>query len=343
MNDSESIKGVVWDLDDTIWPGNLPEGSVSTPSAAIVEVIRTLDERGIVQSIASRSPREPALDRLRQCALIDYFLCPQLEFGPKSGSVREISRRLGIAPRHLALVDDQSSELDEVRQQLPEVMCILASDAVDIPAMSRMRPPHRTAESSQRRAMYAAELARVEDAARFPGSPEEFLRSLGLDAEIFRMTSQHLVRAAELVGRVHQLNTTGHAYSLDQLAAVIGSAGHVMWGLSLRDRYGSYGQVGLALIARQPGLWTIKLLLVSCRVLSRGAADVLLWHLRAEARRDGANLQIEFIPNETNSLTSALLKLGGFREVARSGQTRFFEDEAATIESPTCTVQVISN
>jgi predicted enzyme involved in methoxymalonyl-ACP biosynthesis len=36
---------------------------------------------------------------------------------------------------------------------------------------------------------------------------------------------------------------------------------------SLDDRFGTYGKIGLALVEKGSAVWTIKLLLMSCRVM----------------------------------------------------------------------------
>ena len=76
-----SIKCVVWDLDNTIWDGVLLEDGNVTVRPEVVEVIKTLDSRGILHSIASKNDYEAAIRRLDAAGLSDYFLYPadQLE------------------------------------------------------------------------------------------------------------------------------------------------------------------------------------------------------------------------------------------------------------------------
>ncbi|MCU0491965.1 MAG: hypothetical protein MUD01_10275, partial [Chloroflexaceae bacterium] len=50
----QTIKCVVWDLDNTLWDGILLEDHAVRLRPHVVAVIETLDSRGILQSIASR-------------------------------------------------------------------------------------------------------------------------------------------------------------------------------------------------------------------------------------------------------------------------------------------------
>src|SRR5438874_9153979 len=94
-----TIKCVVWDLDNTLWPGIAIEGSLDEmpePDASMLDVIKTLEERGIVNSVASRN--DPALgDQLLSHPLLaGRFVAPQISWEPKSQAVRRIAEQLNI-------------------------------------------------------------------------------------------------------------------------------------------------------------------------------------------------------------------------------------------------------
>src|SRR5688572_10973480 len=74
------IKCVVWDLDDTLWSGALLEDDSIGLKDNVVEIIKTLDSRGILQSIASKNDYDHAMDRLRGFGLAEYFLYPQINW-----------------------------------------------------------------------------------------------------------------------------------------------------------------------------------------------------------------------------------------------------------------------
>ena len=75
------LKCVVWDLDNTLWTGVLAEGDAVALRPEAERLVRVLDERGVLQSIASRND-ESALTVLEGMGLREFFLCPELgEFG----------------------------------------------------------------------------------------------------------------------------------------------------------------------------------------------------------------------------------------------------------------------
>jgi FkbH-like protein len=328
VSERQSIKCVVWDLDGTIWDGVLLENGGARLTDGVADVIRALDRRGILHSIASRNAREPALERLERFGLAEYFLHPQIHWGSKAASIREISRRLNIGVAGIAFVDDQDFELDAVRFAIPEVLCVDAGRIESLTSMPEMTPRFATEDSRLRRHMYLADIERNEAEAGFAEESEAFLASLNMVMTVTPASADDLKRAEELTERTHQFNTSGHAYSYEELEAFRRSSDHRLLLARLDDRYGTYGTVGLALVECGQDAWTLKSFFMSCRVLSRGVASVLLCHLRGEASRRRVRLLAEVKPNEENLLTSVVYKLAGFREIARQNGRVLYEDSS---------------
>lgn len=174
------VKCVVWDLDDTLWNGTLLEGGVKGLQTEVLEVIRALDRRGILQSIASKNEHAPALAQLEALGIAEYFLYPQINWGPKSASIERIAKDLNIGIDTLAFIDDQTFELDEVRFALPQVMCIPATEIGAVLARSEFIPRFITEDSGRRRAMYMADITRNKVGEHFNGPQDAFLASLDM-------------------------------------------------------------------------------------------------------------------------------------------------------------------
>src|SRR5690625_82784 len=111
---TEKVKCVVWDLDNTVWDGVLLEGEGLVVRPGIREAMETFDKRGILQSIASKNEFEPAWERLEKFGLAEFFLYPQIGWGAKSESIRKIAEELNIGLDTFAFFDDQPFERDEV-------------------------------------------------------------------------------------------------------------------------------------------------------------------------------------------------------------------------------------
>ena len=327
-----TVKCVVWDLDNTLWDGVLLEDTDVRLRPGVVEAIRTLDERGILHSIASRNDHDAAMAKLRELGLADYFLYPQINWGNKSESVNQVAKALNIGVDTLAFVDDQPFERDEVAFQLPTVQCIDAAEAPAIPTRPEMNPRFVTADSRERRHLYRADAQRKIAEEDHRGSSEEFLASLDMVFTIDPASERDMQRAEELTVRTNQLNATGYTYSYDELDAFRRSPDHDLLVAGLTDTYGSYGKIGLSLVERGPEVWTIKLLLMSCRVMARGVGSVLLNHLIRQAHQAGVGLRAEFVPTDRNRTMYVTYKFAGFREVAQRNGVSVLENDFSRIQ-----------
>jgi len=329
----QSIKCVVWDLDNTLWDGTLLEDEHVFLRPGVVETITALDSRGILHSIASKNDEQLALRKLEEFGLKDYFLYPQINWNSKVSSIKAIAQALNISLDTFAFVDDQPFELEEVAFSLPEVLCFNVSRSPFILSMPEMQPRFQTEDSKMRRLMYLNDIQRKQAEEEFEGPGEAFLSTLQMVFTIAPACEEDLKRAEELTVRTHQLNTTGYTYSYDELCAFSHSPDHLFLMAGLTDRFGSYGKIGLALVERESEVWTIKLLLMSCRVMSRGGGAIMISYLRQLARDAHVRLCADFRVNDRNRMMYMTYKFNGFREIQKNEDMVLLENDLSQIPS----------
>jgi FkbH-like protein len=329
-----SIKCVVWDLDNTLWDGVLLEDAAVSVRPAVVEHIRRLDRVGVLHSLASRNDHDTAMAKLRELGLDELFLCPQIGWNAKSESIRRIAKRLNLGLDAFAFVDDQEFELAEVGAALPPVTRVGVDDLEEALARPEFNPRFVTDESAQRREMYRGQLTREDLEAEFVGTGEEFLAGLGMTFTIARARQEDLQRAEELTVRTNQLNSTGRTYSYEELDALRESPDHLVLVASLTDRFGSYGKIGLALVERGAPDWRLNMLLMSCRVMSRGVGTILLGHIMGLARDAGAGLVADFVETGRNRMMQITYAFSGFREVERDGSRVLLAADLGALQEP---------
>lgn len=309
------IKCVVWDLDNTLWDGVLLE-SAGLPGLRphVREVIEALDQRGILQSVASKNEPGAAMAALAAHGLDQYFLYPQISWAAKSQALGTIAERLNIGIDTFAFIDDQPFERDEVLSVHPAVRTFTESGLEHLPELEDFIPLHLTEDSKNRRLMYQKDALRVKAQEDFKGPEDAFLRTLGLKLRLKPARHNDLYRAEELTVRTNQLNTTGVTYSAEQLRELIASNHHQVIVAELEDKYGSYGAIGLLLISQQPGRWCIDLFLMSCRVMSRGVGGVILTALRQTCRKRQIELAAQFRETDRNRMMFITYRFAGFRQ-----------------------------
>lgn len=338
--EKQSIKCVVWDLDNTVWDGILLEDAEVTLRPHVVRILKALDERGILHSIASRNDHDVAMAKLKEFGIDEYFLYPQINWNSKAASIARIAQDINIGLDAVAFVDDQPFEREEVAFTHDQVLCVDSARLEDFLDSPELNPRFITEDSRLRRRMYMADVERNRVEAEYTGPKEEFLATLGMIFTIAPCREEDLKRAEELTVRTNQLNTTGYTYSYEELDELRQSPRHRLWISSLEDRHGTYGKIGLTLIEMGEGIemgeevWTVKLLLMSCRVMSKGVGMIMIHHVLRLAKEAGVKLRAEFVSNDRNRQMLITYRFAGFREIGRTGEVALMENDFSAIQPP---------
>jgi FkbH-like protein len=331
-SERKTVKLLVWDLDNTLWDGTLLENDGVRLRPGVRATLDALDQRGILHSIASKNDYDLAMAKLREMGVEQFFLYPQVSWNSKAAGIKNIADTINIGLDAIAFIDDEPFEREEVRHAIPEVAVFDSSDLESLADRPEFMPPFITEDSARRRAMYLADAERKRAEEQFVGPSEEFLATLGMELTIDRAREEDLKRAEELTVRTHQLNTTGYTYSFEELDAFRRSPNHLLLIAGLTDKFGAYGKIGLTLIEKAPSVWTIKLFLMSCRVMSRGVGTILMNHLLGLARTNGVALHAEFLSNKRNRMMLITYKMGGFKEVERRDDFILFRHDLKRIQ-----------
>ena len=308
------VKCLVWDLDNTLWRGTLLEDERVDLVDGVLETIKALDARGILQSVASKNDADLALRRLEELGVAEYLVLPKIGWGPKSESVREVAEQLNFAHAAIAFIDDQPQERAEVAYSLPDVRCYPAERLAELTGLAEFTPKTVTTDSRRRRQMYRAGFERDSERAAFRGPDQDFLRSLELVMTIGRATEAELSRVEELTMRTTQMNTTGVYYAEETMRDMVSDPAHEVLTVTVTDRFGPYGAVGVVVLDRHPGAWHVRLLATSCRVVSLGVGAQLLGWLGNEAARAGVHLVADFKPTDRNRIMEITYRFAGFAD-----------------------------
>lgn len=332
--EKQSVKCVVWDLDNTVWDGILLEDPEVRLRPHVVHLLKVLDERGILHSIASRNDRDLAMAKLAEFGIDEYFLYPQINWNSKAASIAQIAKDVNIGLDAIAFVDDQPFEREEVAFTHDQVLCLDSALLDDLLERPELNPRFITEDSRLRRQMYRADIARNREEEEYVGPKEEFIATLGMIFTIAPCREEDLKRAEELTVRTNQLNTTGYTYSYEELDELRRSHRHKLLISSLQDRHGSYGKIGLTLIELGEEVWTVKLLLMSCRVMSKGVGMIMIHHVLRMAKAAGVKLRAEFVSNDRNRQMLITYRFAGFKEVERAGEVSIMENDFSAIQPP---------
>jgi len=324
-------KCLVLDADNTLWGGVLGEdgpGGIALgdeyPGSVFKtfqKYLRTLKDRGVLLALASKNDEAELIDVLERhpdgVLRREDFAAVRINWQEKSANLRALADELHLGLDALVFFDDSPFERDEVRRRVPMVTVLEVPadplhyiDAIEESGVFDQLA--LSAEDRQRSGFFQAEKVRAE-ASEAVVSREEFFASLEMVATIGRVGAETLPRVAQLLAKTNQFNLTTRRHGAAEIAAMIEAGSVALW-LRLADRFGDHGLVGVG-IAREtaPGRWIADSLLLSCRVIGRGAEDALLAQLAGcIAARGGTELIGEYMATARNALVADFFPQHGF-------------------------------
>ncbi len=315
-------KCLVLDLDNTCWGGvigddglggiRLGQGDAEGEAfVAFQQYAKALKQRGVLLAVCSKNEeriaREVFEKHTEMVLRMDDIACFVANWNDKAANLREIARRLNIGLNSLVFVDDNPAERALVRQLAPEVA---VPEVPDDPAsfIEAIEPycyfqTLAIAQEDLQRAEYYRSNARREEALSGSANVEEYLRSLAMTARIGPVTAMSLERTAQLINKSNQFNLTTRRRSAAEVSALAADPQWLTRTVSLTDRFGDNGLIGVLLAKIEGDDLVIDTWLMSCRVLKRGVETLLNNNLcRWAAARGLKRICGEYLPTSKNDL-----------------------------------------
>lgn len=329
----KKIKCVVWDLDNTIWNGVLIEDGIDKLELkkGVLEIIRTLDKRGILNSIASKNNAADAIGALKKFGIEEFFLVPQISWEPKSQSINTIAAELNIGLDTFLFVDDQPFEREEVRGSHPNVRVMDALKMNEILTLPETTVPI-TEESSRRRVMYREQEGRKKAKDNYKGDYNNFLKTCEIHLIIEPLTDTNIQRVYELAQRTNQMNFSGNRYKMERLRGIVSDTRYDTYVLRCEDKFGEYGIVGFGLVLQKE--MRLIDLMFSCRIQSKRIEHAFLNHLLSKYfGRKQQDFLVNFKKTDKNRFSGRVFSELGFTEDGiENGITILKYQYTATVE-----------
>lgn len=310
---ADKIKCVAWDLDNTIWDGTLIESNSDELKLrdGILDTIKALDERGIIQIISSKNDENDAISILKKLGIYDYFVLFLINWNPKSDNIIQAAKELNININSFAFVDDLAFERGEVREHINTIRIYKETDIsylLDYPEFDVVV----TKDSAKRRIMYQTEMKRKVIENNFIGSNVDFLKDCQLNMTIKRIDSESFMRSYELIQRTNQLNLSGIKYSKSDFRTLCENKDYECYVAFCRDKFGEYGQVGYFCFKVSDNAIQFKEYVMSCRVAGKWIEPALMKWLLAKYHIE----TIDFLGfyHKKNDLLIRTLKEFGFQD-----------------------------
>jgi amino acid adenylation domain-containing protein/FkbH-like protein len=295
------FKVIVVDCDDTLWGGVCgEEGPLGVRlEEHHLELQRFLiqqHERGMLLALCSKNNERDVWEVFEKNPRMllgrEHLAAWRINWIPKSENLTSLAAELSLGRDSFVFLDDNPRECVEVMTNCPDVLTLqLPEEPALVPAfLEHVWAFDRlgvTEEDRNRARMYRAERERKAIEQERP-SLESFLEGLRLRVAMNPVAPHELDRVAQLTQRTNQFNSTTRRRTREQLVRLLEEPASRCWTMEVRDRFGEYGLVGVAITRKEEHRLVLDTFLLSCRVLGRNVEQAFLAGLRRYAGEVGA-------------------------------------------------------
>jgi FkbH-like protein len=290
VDSSRQKKGLITDLDDTLWSGILGEDGHDEISWHLAQhsqlhglyqqFLASLAGAGVLIGVASKNDSsnvEHAFERTDLLVSKSDIFPFETHWSSKSESVQRILRIWNIGPESVVFVDDSPMEVAEVKAAFPEMDCIVFPKNDYPGAWKLLRylrelfgKPALTEEDALRlRSIRDSKVWRDARDISSKVSEDDFLESVQAHVVFEPVHSRNGARAFELLNKTNQFNLNGKRLAASDWASLFNNSGTLILAVSYTDKFGAMGKIAVIMGSVRGRVAVVTGWVISCRAFSR--------------------------------------------------------------------------
>jgi len=330
-------KCVVLDLDNTLWGGAIGDDGMEGIQIGELGLghayqdfqrwLRELRLMGVLLAVCSKNneetAKEPFLKHPEMILQLDDISLFVANWQDKVTNIRYIQRILNIGMDSMVFIDDNPFERNLVRDTIPEITVPELPDDSSLylsylQGLDLFGTASYSDADKERTRQYQEEVGRIEQRQKF-ASLDDYLKSLGMVANVRPFDSFSYPRIAQLTQRSNQFNLRTIRYTDEDIARIARDQKYLTLEFFLDDKYGSNGLVSAIIMEKRESGLFIDTWLMSCRVLKRGMEEFIINKVIDVAEANGFKAVFgEYIRTPKNSMVEKIYSTLGFKEVSEN-------------------------
>lgn len=339
-------KAVIFDCDNTLWKGILGEDgfdgidmSAHSKIGSIYHQVQQmavwLSKHGILIGLCSKNNAEDVTEVIEKhpdmALRNENIVVSEVNWNDKASNLRVIAEELNIGIDSLVFVDDSDFEINLIREQLPQVVCMQVPEAIyDYPAqLAEIVNTYfyfSDIKSDLDKTNQYKQQAKRNQSKRQFGDIESYLKSLEMEITFHVDDAAEIERVAQLTQKTNQLNLCTNRYTDAQIEVIKGSTIQSYISLSVKDKFGDSGLTGVAVVSYSNGMGVINDFLMSCRVMGRNIEFVFIDFVVDFLKRQGCSvISAQYASTVKNKPVSEFYDIAGLHLVEESGSVKKYE------------------
>lgn len=311
----KSKKCIILDCDGVLWGGVLQEDGVEGIEISSFGkgklyfefqlLLNKLYNRGVLLCLSSKNDENDVINILENHSGMvlkkEVFSCIRVNWINKVDNIRYISEALNIGLDSMVFIDDDESEIQQVKNELEDVECInFVSDNVikKLSALFNLRPMPNFQNIINRNNTIITNPRRKELKAKCR-TKEEYIYSLNLQIEFRKSEVFECERLSELSQRTNKF-TNGRRYTVSQIKMFLSDETYKLTSIYVKDKFSNLGLVGAIMIKND----VLDMFVLSCRAFGRNIEELMLEY----CSENNVNSYIFFETSKNESVREFLSK-----------------------------------
>jgi FkbH-like protein len=288
-------KLIIVDADNTLWGGVIGEDGINKVNLGNNKIgiffkkfqldLLFLKNKGIVLALCSKNNLDEIknLFHIRSKDMhikLSDFTIIKANWNNKAENIMQILKELNLSPENSLFIDDNSHEIDLVKNQIPKIDCFqIKPNKQNISIIDNVvnfLSTKLTNEDKNRTKFYNQEIKRN----IFKNKSlnlDKYIKDLNINLIIRVNSKKNIDRLSQLTQRTNQFNTTTARMTSSDLKDYLDNKTNYVFELSANDKFGDYGIIGIAFIKTYNNQKAIiENFLFSCRAIGREMEDYFI-------------------------------------------------------------------
>jgi FkbH-like protein len=321
-----TIKIIIVDLDETLWPGILGESnvdefvkSISSQSSDLgfdlANILKEQKESGTLLAISSKNYDDKVSKVFSEAKnfplKIEDFVITKVNWDAKSENILKILEELQFSSLNALFIDNSKIECAAVKESIPGIAVLRIDDQVvklkqQFNELGYFLPTIHTNEDYLR--IHSYKVMQKILSHKDQSSLSDFLSSLNSQITISEISAKNISRVEQMFIRTNQFRANGNEYNRDP-------KNYNQLVYSLSDIYTDYGTIGFLEWQVKENKILISQWLMSCRVFNRNIEDYILnFLIENYTKSDIQSILIDYHATDRNQFFLNQFDRLGFRQ-----------------------------
>jgi len=300
-------KCLVLDLDDTLWGGIVGEAGYINIKIDKLDAegkyfynfqkyIKELSRKGIILAISSKNNFNDVkkcfeYNKTKMPLKLDDFSSIKVNWNEKFININEISKDLNIGKDSMVFFDNSAFEREQMKKFNSSI------SVIDVPEnpkyyVQSLEDSHYFSSNSllneDKNKKYQYDiLNKAKIYKKNFNTNLQFLKSLRMQIDISNINTKNFKRCVQMINKTNQFNLTTKRFNEIQFRNYLKINKTENFVISLKDKFGDHGIIGLVVAVIEKKIASLRIFLLSCRVLGRKVEEYLLNNLIFQLKKKG--------------------------------------------------------